>query len=635
MRAEPSPRRVLRTLGWTSLIGTIALAAALAVPGLLGSGRPERGGRTVGEVIPGPVHDVPTNFRMATFNVLGHRHTAPGGNRPGWADGVTRMTWAVRLINRHELDVVGFQELQRPQFDRFRELEGKRWALYPGARLTHLSMQNSIAWRTGTWQLIEAHTMAVPYFDGNPVQMPYVLLQHRLTGRLAWFYNSHNPANTRGPAQRWRDEGFRREAALVNRLRAEAPGVPVFLTGDKNDRADYFCRIVRDTDMEAANGGGYVDGLCVAPADMRIDWIMGSREVAFTDYQDLRTPLVRKTTDHALVLSGVTIPPPSVVASAIDRVIVLAFEGLTSRALRRWGAEDGLLLDRLRTTGAATLNARTAYERTLNLPNVTGILTGRRVDPEQGGHGLTWRTDPGTTVHAAAGRYTAGVFDVAHDFGLRTALLTTDDRLSRLDLSWNSAYGGVDRHGDDNGRDKISRFLVDEDDASLIGRLQTLLAGDPPELIVANLSLLTEAGTRYGFRSPEYRAALGRADRLVRRVLRAIGSSPEAAGRTLTLITSGHGGKGTTYLPRSVLANHRVPIIATGPGVAAGTGLYTLNPQYTNPRDLWPDPSAPQPIRLEDMANLITRELGLPAVPGVTANPDQSFVVTAPLAPAS
>ena len=60
-------------------------------------------------------------------------------------------------------------------------------------------MANTIAWQRSTWQLVEARTIQIPYFHGNLIRMPYVLLRNRLTGREAWFYNSHNPADAHGP----------------------------------------------------------------------------------------------------------------------------------------------------------------------------------------------------------------------------------------------------------------------------------------------------------------------------------------------------------------------------------------------------------------------------------------------------
>lgn len=628
MVPDRAANRPLRTAAWASLIGAVALTGALAVNGAVGSGARERGGQAVSEVSPDPAEQ-PARFRMASFNVLGAGHTDKGGNRKGWASGTQRMTWAVQFINNRGLDVIGFQEFQEPQFDKFKELQGKTWAVYPGARFTHAAMQNSIGWKTSVWQLVEARTVGIPYFDGNMIRMPYVLLRHVETGRLAWFFNTHNPADARGPAQRWRDKGFAIEANVVNGLEAEMPDVPVFSTGDKNDRGEYFCPTIRKTRLRAANGGGLAGNTCVLPQPSYVDWVMGTDEVSFTDYKAVRNKLVRKITDHPVITSGVTIPPVSVVNSPIDHVVLVNLEGLTSRALYRWAEEDGLRLADLMAGGASTLNARTAYERTINLPNVTGMLTGRRVDPTAGGHGVSWRSDPRTTVHAAAGDYVPGIFDVAHDFELRTALYTTDPGLARLNSSWDGLNGATDRHGDDNGRDKIDDYVYDEDERALVTRLAGQLQNSPARLTVVSFDLLSDVGVEHGFASSEYRKALRKADNKVRTILKAIDAGP-MAGRTMLIVTSSHGGSKRAYTPASEFHHYRVPIIVSGPGVASGVDLYSLNPQYTRPGTERPTYADPQPIRLEDLANLVTRQLGLPRVPDTTANLGQTLVVTPP-----
>ncbi len=632
MVSDRAPERTLRKAARASLIGAIAIATAFAVNGLVG-GEKERGGTTVSEGVGQEPSELPTSFRIASFNVLGAGHTDKGGNRKGWASGTQRMTWAVDLINAQSLDVIGFQELQEPQFDKFKELEGERWSLYPGARFTRAAMQNSIAWRKAAWTLVEGRMIPIPYFDGNIIRMPAVLLRNVNTGRLAWFFNTHNPADAHGPAQRWRDAGYKIEIKLVNQLQLEMPNVPVFSTGDKNDRDQYFCPVVRGTQLRAAIGGGIENDSCRTPSPSYVDWVMGTKEVPFTWDQALRTRLVRKITDHPVIVSSVTIPPISVVQSPVDHVVLLNLEGLTTKALVKWGNEDNLRLADLIASGASTLNARTAYERTTNLPNMTGIVTGRGVVPAKGGHGVGWGTDPGTTVHAAAGGgYVASVFDVTHDHKLSTSLFTTDEGLARLDLTWNGTNGSADFHGDDEGRDKISDYVYEPRSRKLIDRLTGQMTSNPSRLTVVSLSLLTDVGVQYGFGSDEYRAALVSADRMVRKVLRAISEGP-MNGRTLTVITSTHGGTKKAFTPADALRNYRVPIIVTGPGVAAGADLYDLNPQFTRPQKSRPGADDPQPIRLEDLANLLTRHLGMPGVPGATANGQQALIVTPPYVP--
>jgi hypothetical protein len=73
-----------------------------------------------------------------------------------------------------------------------------------------------------------------------------------------------------------------------------------------------------------------------------------------------------------------------------------------------------------------------------------------------------------------------------------------------------------------------------------------------------------------------------------------------------------------------------VPILVQGPMVPAGSDLYALNPQYTDPGTARVGYDAAQPIRTTDLANLVTYALGLPAVPGATSNSHQELTVFAP-----
>ena len=207
------------------------------------------------------------------------------------------------------MDVVGFQEMERSQYERFVYLRGSSFGIYPDEAVGNTARPNSIAWRLDTWELVSATTITVPYFGGRLIQQPVVLLRNVQTRRRAWFLNTHNPADARGPAQHLRDEAVRIQIAAVNRLRAETPFLPVFFTGDMNDREEFFCPVTARTDLRAANGGSNVGGICILPRPAKIDWIMGTREVTFTDYLARDDELVDRTTDHPVIMATASIPP--------------------------------------------------------------------------------------------------------------------------------------------------------------------------------------------------------------------------------------------------------------------------------------------------------------------------------------
>lgn len=324
--ARPTRRTTTRALAVLAALSVVVVALVVR----LDSGDPDRGvtgslsgteptpqvvvpGQRIGDEYP-PEATLPTVFRLSSFNILGFGHTKPGGNRKGWADGRTRMRWQIELLDERDIDLVGFQEFQPEQFETFTAEVGDAWGVYPGDKLARAAMHNSIAWRKDTWRLVKPGFIPIPYFDGVRIRMPVILLRHVVTGQEAWFGNFHNPANARGDAERWRDEATRLQIALANRLRNET-GLPVFITGDMNEKAEYFCKMTRGAPMIAANGGSNGSGGCRPPSPIHVDWIFGPVETSFSGYVADRSEMVRKSSDHPMVIAEATLPPRTEVNS--------------------------------------------------------------------------------------------------------------------------------------------------------------------------------------------------------------------------------------------------------------------------------------------------------------------------------
>jgi hypothetical protein len=254
---------------------------------------------------PAPVALPPVaTWRMATFNLLGAAHTGGRGKDPGRASGGARMQGALQIIKQHQVSVVGFQEMEGSQRGDF-AAGAPKWQLYPGNALGNAG-ENSIGWDTDVWQLITPQTILIPYFGGNNRPMPYILLQNKATGVLSYFTNFHNPADIRQFKHqfKFRVEAEKREVGLFNAL--EKTGIPVFVTGDMNEREQYFCTVVGSTSLHAAAGGSVTSG-CQPPRPTQIDWILGSKDVAFSDYTIDKSKLVHFTTDHPVVSATVTV----------------------------------------------------------------------------------------------------------------------------------------------------------------------------------------------------------------------------------------------------------------------------------------------------------------------------------------
>ena len=570
-----------------------------------------------------------TFFRAATFNVLGADHTAPGGNRKGWESGVVRTDRVVTLLQQQELDVVGFQEFQPPQAARFQELTGTSWQTYPGLDTTAGPSVNSIGWRTDTWRLLEARTLPIPYFDGVPSRMPAVLLENVDTGRRVWFFNTHNPADVRGPAQQWRDAGFAMEAALASQLRASYPDAPFISFGDKNDRDRYYCAVAPGADLWSASGG-YVDddGSCHPPSGGAIDWIMGTKDAYFNTYNRLWNDFVSNTSDHPLYSTNVVVPASAPVAA--DHVVVVAVPGLTSTVVRSLSGKLGEL-DRLALNGASTMNARTATESTVADANLMSLLTGRRVFPKRGGHSIgSTKKLPGT-VHAGAGQYVSSIFDLAHNTSRRTNFVASRPQAGLVHKSYNKRSGGKDPYGVDDGTAKIDQVKLLRDDAAAVAWWKQKVGSRAPHLSVIELSGVLDEGVSGGFTGDGYQRAVRKLSRRVAAIRRGITSQAEMQGTTLLVVTGTGGAQKKSGSSRTWAESYRVPMWVTGPGVPAGSDLYGLNPALTSPGSDQVGYSGAQPIRVGDVANLVMRTLGLPPVPGSTMDPEQRFQVFDPL----
>ena len=246
----------------------------------------------------------PVEFRIATFNVLGASHTGPGGNKPAYyPDASARMNMAIGALRSNGVDVVGFQEFEASQYGMFTARAGE-YSLYPGLSLGDKSVRFNIAWRSSAFQLVEAHSISIPYAGGSRIEMPVVLLESVATKRRAWFANFHNPADTPslGNNARWRAEAAGIEIAHLTALH-EQEGLPVLVTGDFNERAEIFCRFTAGGVFSAAAGGSSAGG-CAPPPSMQVDWIFGSTGVAFDSYAVTGTG---RASDHSLVHARATL----------------------------------------------------------------------------------------------------------------------------------------------------------------------------------------------------------------------------------------------------------------------------------------------------------------------------------------
>ena len=67
--------------------------------------------------------------------------------------------------------------------------------------------------------------------------------------------------------------------------------------------------------MVAANGGSNGSDGCRPPSPIHVDWIFGPVETAFSGYLADRSEMVRKSSDHPMVIAEAMLPPRTEVNS--------------------------------------------------------------------------------------------------------------------------------------------------------------------------------------------------------------------------------------------------------------------------------------------------------------------------------
>ncbi len=324
-----------------------------------------------------------------------------------------------------------------------------------------------------------------------------------------------------------------------------------------------------------------------------------------------------------------------------DHAVLISVDGLRSDALIAEPAERHPAFARM-LAGASTLNARTDPDFTVTLPNHTCMLTGRFV---LGAAGHAWVENDdapeGMTLAKNRGAYVAGIFDVAHDRGLRTALFAGKTKFALYDSSWNAESGAPDAVGEDQGRDKIDEYLFTEKiEAIADGVVRNLKTGGAKSLVFAHFAVTDLTAHAYGWDvtpGSKYLKAVSKVDEQLARILDAIESDEALRGRTAVVLTADHGGGAPfrSHDQTRMWVDYIIPFLVWTGDHETPRDLYALNaatradPGLTQPRA----PEEPRakaslpPIRNGDAGNLVLALLALPAIPGSTINASQDLRV--------
>jgi hypothetical protein len=241
----------------------------------------------------------PVSFRIGTFNVLGSNHTAPGGDRRAYPPASVRSPRAAAKIREHGVAVLGTQELKSDQLSALKSMTGM--AAYPDLAFGTRDTDNNILYDPDVFEFVSGSSFTIRFMNSSRLQ-PILRLRHRATGREMYFINMHASAGG-GQYAVSRAAGHNAVVSVVNSLEDE--GLPIFLTGDMNDREAFFCRVAPPTGLVAAIGGSTAGG-CSPAGALAVDWVLGYG-ATFADYWEDRSTL-GVVSDHHFVSAAATIP---------------------------------------------------------------------------------------------------------------------------------------------------------------------------------------------------------------------------------------------------------------------------------------------------------------------------------------
>lgn len=317
-----------------------------------------------------------------------------------------------------------------------------------------------------------------------------------------------------------------------------------------------------------------------------------------------------------------------VVKKTVEHVILISIDGLRGKAITETGKDRLSNLYRIRIEGVYTDNARTDFDYTSTLLDHACILTGRSVLGE-GGHNLTDNFDNGKTFKIVKKKYIAGVYDVVHDHGLKTAFFAGKSKFEFYERSWNSVNGREDIVDVDNGKDKIDMSVYNRKGHMLTRKFLSKMSRNHYNFTLLHLADPDVTGHTYGWHSDEYIESIVEMDALLGKIFDLIETDSILKNNTVLIITSDHGGYKRKHSDASEPNNYTIPFYVWGAGVACGVDLYQLNKlTRKDPNKERPDyEEEPQPVRNGDCANLALGFLGLPSVLGSVINEKQDLNV--------
>ncbi|MDB6031910.1 MAG: hypothetical protein JWM16_2248 [Verrucomicrobiales bacterium] len=343
-----------------------------------------------------------------------------------------------------------------------------------------------------------------------------------------------------------------------------------------------------------------------------------------------------------LCLLALLISPAFLHAAQVQYVVQVSLDGLGAKYLENYLSNAPAQFPnfvRLVQLSASTMNARCDFDISETIPNHTTIFTGRPVlQPTNQAntvhHGYN-NNFPGATdtVHAQGNPYVpykSSFFDIAHDYGLSTALYSGKARLLMLDRSYDAVNGAADLVDADNGKDKIDYASVgDVSGTSISNEVNSLIANlssaTPYRYSFIHIAEPDITGHSAGWGSANWSNAVRNVDTQLGRIIDVITTNSVLSNATALIVSADHGGGGVTanaHTEAYHIKNYTIPFFLWAPKVPANSDVYALFANRGNPGTNRLDYNAvPQPLRNADGSNLALGLLGLPPIPGSSTLP--------------
>ncbi|WP_169979100.1 alkaline phosphatase [Tautonia rosea] len=237
----------------------------------------------------------------------------------------------------------------------------------------------------------------------------------------------------------------------------------------------------------------------------------------------------------------------------VDHLVIVGVDGLGPEGIRR---AETPAIDAVIARGAWSMRAR-AVMPTSSSPNWASMIMG--AGPEQ--HGVTsnaWEPDAfeiAPTVAGPDGRFPT-IFSILREQRPEAEIAVIYD------------WGGFGRLL--NG-DEVDLDLDADGPEAATAAAEAALVDRRPTLLFVHLDHVDHALHDHGFLSEPYLDAVTQADRFIGRIVSAL----DRAGltdRAAVLITSDHGGRGTSH-GGATMDEMLIPWILSGPGIGCGVEL--------------------------------------------------------------